>query len=621
MNSDFEEEVKHSRERRSRKNPQFQTFDMKAEADADQAASQTAAASQRPLGAVGSGSVLTAGMEERLARRKRKRRMIIMIVAECFTLALIFVYANVLKTYSMIQRPEFKVEVIKNNELDFETVEKMKGYWTIAVFGVDSRDKALTKSTNADVNLIVNINQDNGEIKLVSVFRDTYLSISENGSYNKINMAYFLGGPEQAVSALNRNLDLNITDYVTFNFKAVANAVDILGGVDIELSKAEFYYINSFITETVEITGIGSHHLKQAGMNHLDGVQAVAYGRLRLMDTDYARTERQRKVIAQIFEKAKKADFETLRLLIGTVFPQIATSIGVDDMVMSARNITNYHIGETTGFPQARGDANMGKKGACVIPQTLESNVVQLHNFLFGDEAYTPSALVKKHSAKISADSGMYKEGKYVDKVNTDGGVIQQPKTTAAKSETEKTSESAKSSEGESINETTKKAVRETDESGNPIETTTASVKPGTKPTMAETDANGNPVVTETTAASQPGSATAGTTAAAQPGGTTAGTTAAAQPGSTTAGTTAAVQPGSTTAGTTAAAQPGSTTAATTAAAQPGGTNPTTSAASVPNFPGTSGTGATAGSNGPGGASATTSQTEAAVGTVSAPGQ
>ena len=603
MNRDFEDEVKRSGERRSRKNPQFKTFDMKEEPGINQAAVQTAVASQRSVGAMGSGNALTAEMEEQLARKKRRRRMIIMIVAECCTLALIFGYAYFLKFSSMIQRPPFEVKNIQNTELDIATVEKMKGYWTIAVFGVDSRDKALTKSTNADVNIIANINQDTGEIKLVSVYRDSYLSISEDGSYNKINMAYFQGGPQQAVSALNRNLDLNITDFVTFNWKAVADAINILGGVDIELSKAEFYYINSFITETVQVTGIGSNHLKSAGMNHLDGVQAVAYARLRMMDTDYARTERQRKVIAQAFEKAKKADFETLRVIIGTVFPQIATSVGVDDLVMNAKNISKYYLGETTGFPQARGDANMGKKGACVIPQTLESNVIQLHNFLFGDEAYMPSALVKKYSAKISADSGMYKEGKYVDKVGTEGGVIQPPKTTAAKSETEKTSEATRSSEDESTKETTKKAIRETDESGNPIETTTASVKPGVNPGAAETDADGNPVETGTTAASQPGGATAPTTGAARPGSTAPDTAAAPKPGSTAAETTASNRPGETS----------PTTSPTTGSAN--------EPAAVPNFPGASGTGATVDSNGPGGTSAAAAPTEAVVGTVSAPGQ
>ena len=110
----------------------------------------------------------------------------------------------------------------------------------------------------------------------MSVFRDTYLNIDDDNDYNKINHAYFTGGPNDAAKALNKNLDLNITDFVTFNWKAVADGINILGGVDMEISRAEFYYINSFITETVEATGVYSTHLKHAGMTHLDGVQAVA---------------------------------------------------------------------------------------------------------------------------------------------------------------------------------------------------------------------------------------------------------------------------------------------------------------------------------------------------------
>ena len=176
--------------------------------------------------------------------------------------------------------------------------------------------------------------------------------------YNKFNQAYFVGGPEQAMAALNRNMDLNITDYITFNWKAVADAINILGGVDIELSKAEFYYINSFITETVKATGIGSNQLTHAGMNHLDGVQAVAYGRLRLMDTDFARTERQRKVIKLAFEKAKTADFETLNRVLGTVFPEISTSLWVDDIYVQGIDIPPHRYGccQVTFFTDQAGD-------------------------------------------------------------------------------------------------------------------------------------------------------------------------------------------------------------------------------------------------------------------------
>ena len=146
------------------------------------------------------------------------------------------------------------------------------------------------------------------------------------------------------MKALNRNLDIDIDDYATFNWKAVADAINILGGIDVEITKSEFYYINAFISETVKATGVASTQLKSAGMNHLDGVQAVAYGRLRLMDTDYARTERQRKVISLAFEKMKKADWATINNIVQTVFPQVATSIEINDLLKIGRNITRYHL-------------------------------------------------------------------------------------------------------------------------------------------------------------------------------------------------------------------------------------------------------------------------------------
>ena len=314
-----------------------------------------------------------------------------MIVAECFALAAIFGYAYFARRISLMPRPDVDKNNVKNEDLQVADIEKMKGYWLIAVFGVDSRNGSVGAGNQSDVNIICCVNQDTGEIKLVSVFRDTYLNINDEGRYSKFNEAYARGGPEQALKFLNKNLDLNITDYITFSWKAVAEGINILGGVDLEISKAEYRFINSFITETVNATGIGSYQLKSAGMNHLDGVQAVAYGRLRLMDTDYARTERQRKIIELAFAKAKNADLSTLNNILVTVLPQVTHNLDLADLTEAAFNITKYHIGETAGFPFARGSALMGAKGDCVIPQTLESNVSELHTFLFGDEQYVPT--------------------------------------------------------------------------------------------------------------------------------------------------------------------------------------------------------------------------------------
>nr|WP_314465675.1 LCP family protein [uncultured Clostridium sp.] len=448
-------------------------------------------------------------------KKRRIRKFIILAVAEVFTLALIFSYAYVARLMGAIQKPDdFNAHQVRNEDMSPEQKKHMTGYRTIAVFGVDSRDGNVNKGTNADVIMLCNINRGTGEIKIVSVFRDTYLNINDGSTYNKINAAYANGGAAQALAALNKNLDLDVTEYVTFNWKSVADGINMLGGVDIDISKAEFRYINSFITETVEKTGVPSVHLKSAGMNHLDGVQAVAYARLRKMDTDFARTERQRLVIQKSFDKAKKADLGLLNRILLMEVDQIGSNLTFSDFTELLLDIGKYHIGETGGFPFARGDMKVGKKGDCVIPQTLETNVVQLHKFLFDKDSYEPSDTVKKISAKIAADSGMYKQGTSIDHVPTDEGLDDDKKKPAVK-ETKATEAEETSSKEETIEATDEfgNPVKTTESSENvtgptketkPSETTKGSGKPGeSKPTASGTGET-------TTAAAGPG--TSGTT-------------------------------------------------------------------------------------------------------------
>lgn len=442
-------------------------------------------------------------------KKRRIRKFIILAVAEVFTLAIIFSYAYVARLMGAIQKPDdFNTSQVRNEEMSPEQKKHMTGYRTIAVFGVDSRDGNVNKGTNADVIMLCNINRGTGEIKIVSVFRDTYLNINEGSTYNKINAAYANGGASQALAAINRNLDLDVTEYVTFNWKSVADGINMLGGVDIDISKAEFRYINSFITETVEKSGVPSVHLKSAGPNHLDGVQAVAYARLRKMDTDFARTERQRLVIQKSFDKAKKADLGLLNRILLMEVDQIGSNLTFSDFTELLLDIGKYHIGETGGFPFARGDMKMGKKGDCVIPQTLETNVEQLHKFLFDKDDYVPSDMVKKISAKIAADSGMYKQGKSIDHVPTDKGLDEETKPTVKETRTTEAEESSSEEE----------TVEETDEFGNPIKTTESSegeIGPTkeTKPSES-TKGNGKPGETKPTV---PGSKET-TTAEAGPG-------------------------------------------------------------------------------------------------------
>ena len=442
-------------------------------------------------------------------RRKKgnnKKKIIIGVVIALIVLVLGFVgavYAYIQHNFSKLNgQNQFDVEDVQNENISLEMRDKMeKGYWTIAVFGLDSRDSSTGKGNQSDVIMIVNLNRETGEIKLVSVFRDTYLNVNDKNTYNKINAAYAQGGPEQAVKALNKNLDLNITHYVAFNWKAVATAINILGGVDIDISKSEFYYINAFITETVKGTGIGSVQLKSAGVNHLDGVQAVAYGRLRLMDSDYARTERQRLIIQKAFEKAKTADFAALNSLIGNMSAMCATNVNMNDLLPMAKNIKKYHLGETTGFPAARGEKKIkigSNNLSCVIPQTLVSNVTSLHKFLYDEENYTPSSTVQTISNKIAELTGLSKAGKEIDHVATDQGYVPKgavtAETTTVSAEEASKKESQEESQMESmLNESKKESESaketETGPDGKPLETTSGSSSDNA---LYETDANGN---------------------------------------------------------------------------------------------------------------------------------
>ncbi len=286
------------------------------------------------------------------------------------------------------------------------------GVWTVAVFGVDSRDGNTGKGSLADVQMIASINRETGDVNVISIYRDTYVNMGDD-DYHKVNDAYLKGGSDLAIEVLNNNLDIAIDDYATFNWKAVAEGINILGGIELEITQPEFEYINSFITETVESTGVGSVHLTQPGYQRLDGVQAVAYARLRLMDTDFQRTNRQQKVIELAIEKAKLADISTLNTLVINTFAQVSTSMGINDILSMVKGIEKYNISNTAGFPFQYEVTNIDSR-SCVVPANLTSNVIALHQFLYLNEDYVISESIKHISDDIEWLSGVGNKGSIV---------------------------------------------------------------------------------------------------------------------------------------------------------------------------------------------------------------
>ncbi len=362
------------------------------------------------------------GNKKMSAKKKaaRRRRRTMLFVAEIIVLAVMlgFLY-TVLKTEKVDKIKIDEESIVMDMNENVETNENMKGYRNIALFGVDSREGALGKGTRSDTIIIASINQDNGDVKLLSVFRDTYLNLG-NDSYNKCNAAYAKGGPEQAITMLNRNLDMNITDYITVGFDGLIEVIDALGGVEINVTEAEISHLNNYQISMVGKTTDGKNFTAEAGKDYtpvtsaglqtLNGLQATAYCRIRYIGNDFQRAQRQRDVITAISEKAKKANISKLNDVVNGVMDNVSTSLDVSEILGVLKDIGNYSVVANDGFPfeKYRATGTVGSKGSCVIPQDLKKNVEELHAFLFNENDYQVSSEVEEYSKKVASDTGKY---------------------------------------------------------------------------------------------------------------------------------------------------------------------------------------------------------------------
>ncbi len=346
-------------------------------------------------------------------KARKKRTKIFLFIIEIFILIIMgVVLYGVLKVEKVGKVDLPKEDIVINPEVEEKIETTMRGYRNIALFGVDSTTGALTKNTRSDTIMIASINLDTGECRLVSVYRDTYLNLS-NDSYNKCNAAYAKGGPMQAINMLNMNLDLNITDFVTVGFAGLSDTIDALGGIMIDVDEAELTHINNYQICMAEDLKRSYTPVTSTGYQLLDGLQATAYCRIRYTSgDDFKRAERQREVLMAIAEKAKTASPSTLNSVANAIFDkdEIYTSLDVAEILELLGEITRYEIVDQAGFPEdsMRATGTIGSKGSCVVPVSLADNVQWLHEFLFKDETYTPSDAVLEYSEKVKSDTSGY---------------------------------------------------------------------------------------------------------------------------------------------------------------------------------------------------------------------
>ncbi len=373
----------------------------------------------------------------------KKRRNIIIFIVELFVLAVVVVAAWIvirvtgtdhtnldagIVTDPNEERDSDKIYVnpdiganVSDGNIEIDADNPMSGYTQIALFGVDSRSKKLSSGDNrSDTIIIACINNSTKEVKLVSVYRDTYLNLGTD-RYNKCNGAFAAGGAPAAITMLNTNLDLAITDYVTVGFTGLIDVIDALGGVYVDVKESEIRHLNNYQISMVGTTTDNKNYYATAGVDYdpvtetgyqlLNGLQATAYCRIRYVGDDYGRTERQRNVIMAVLDQAKKMDpAKLVNILNSSVFEEFDTSLNIEKITEVLMDLSSYTIVESQGFPSMDmlTTGTIGTKGSCVVPLDLSKNVTWLHGILFDDPEYVPSSLVDTYSARIASDTSQY---------------------------------------------------------------------------------------------------------------------------------------------------------------------------------------------------------------------
>lgn len=364
-------------------------------------------------------TTVDAKAKRKTTKRQQQKRKIAVLGVEVVCLLFLL---GILYVWSVVGKIEFNPFELGdagiNTDLADDTLLKMNGYTNIALFGLDNRESGDYDTGHSDTIIIASINNKTREVRLVSVYRDTYLRIDSDDSYSKANSAYYKGGPEQAVKMLNSNLDLNITEYACVDWAALVQAIDALGGVDIEVTAQEAELINAYIFEIDAMMGTTSEAVYGEGVKTLTGAQATSYARIRkTAGDDFKRSSRQRIVIEAMLNKAKTASLGTLLEICNVVFDDISTSLELSEILGLAMHVKEYQIVSTSGFPFDMTTKQISKIGDSVIPIVLENNVKQLHLYLFGTENYETSNTVKYISNTIMEKTGVNEN---TSSINTD---------------------------------------------------------------------------------------------------------------------------------------------------------------------------------------------------------
>lgn len=335
--------------------------------------------------------------QKKIKKNIKKRTIIITLsIIVILILGSIYLYNNIVN-YENLNLKDLGININNN---DKNKINKSK-YVNIAIFGVDSR--ANTWTGLSDAIMVVTLDYESQQIKLSSFMRDSLVYIEGHG-YEKQNHAYSYGNSQLAVKTLNTNYDLDIQEYVTINFNGLEKAVDILGGLTIDIKSYEISEINRVIQELNKLNENEVGLISQSGSQLLNGRQVVAYSRIRKVGNgDEQRTERQREVIEQIINKIQKLNYQEVISLANDFMPYVQTSLSLSDSLNKAKDFEFFKKANVEEFkyPVEYIFANINKSSV-VKPDNLKTNVVELHKFIYNIEEYLVSDKVNELSNEIN---------------------------------------------------------------------------------------------------------------------------------------------------------------------------------------------------------------------------
>jgi LCP family protein required for cell wall assembly len=279
------------------------------------------------------------------------------------------------------------IDTKKFNSNDYTSKTVENNYVNILLLGIDTRDQS-TDTGRSDSMMILTLDKAHKKIKITSLMRDMLMNNVGSKAQDKLTHAYAYGGPQLSLKVVNENLNMNIKDFVKVDFTHFDKIVDAVGGVDINVSDAEVKVLNGYISEVAKLEKVTPPYLTHGGMQHLNGIQALGYARIRYVGNgDFERTERQRTVLTQVFNKISSMSLPEASTTLDTILADVETSLTKTDILADTSYVlmNNINTMEQFRIPDDKPGYSTNRmiNGVFYLDWNREGNIADLHQFIF----------------------------------------------------------------------------------------------------------------------------------------------------------------------------------------------------------------------------------------------